>query len=120
MPLQPFYNEQAVEVDGETYRLVLNFRTIDATESVLGGRAYDEIIEELVCGQPAVGTQTRVVWGLLREHHPDVTLDQAATLARGKASVAVGDAIGKLIDAAFPAADAEKEKEKNPPEPRGA
>lgn len=120
MPPQPYYNEQSVEVDGEAYRLVMNFRTIDATESVLGGRAYDEVIEELLSGRPSIGLQTRVVWGLLREHHPEVTLEQASSLARGKAGVAVGEAIGKLIDASFPAADAVKEKDRNPPKRRGA
>jgi len=117
--LAPYYNEQAVSIDGETYRLVINFKTIDATESVLDGRSYDKILGEMLAGNPPVGLQARVVWGLLREHHPEVTLEQASALARGEAGEAVGYAIGKLIMAAFPAAKG-KAKDANPPKPRGA
>ena len=117
--VQPYYNEQAVKVGDETFRLVINFKTIDATESILGGRSYDAILGEMLAGRPAVGTQARVVWGLLREHHPEVTLEQASALARGEAGETVGIAIAKLLTDAFPIAE-EKPKGKNPRKRRGA
>lgn len=118
--VQPYYNEQAVTVGDETFRLVINFKTIDATESLLGGRSYDMILGEMLTGRPSVGTQARVVWGLLREHHPEITLEQASALARGEAGERVGIAIAQLLNAAFPLADEPKAKGKNPPQRRGA
>jgi len=117
--VKPYYNEQAVTVGEETYRLVINFKTIDATESLLGGRSYDTILGEMLAGNPSVGLQARVVWGLLQEHHPKVTLEEASALARGEAGEAVGAAFAKLIEAAFPTAEPEA-KGKNPPKRRGA
>lgn len=121
--LKPFYNEATVGVDGEAYRLVINFRTIDAIESLLD-RDFDTVLEELtdVSRRARHGLQAKVVWGLLREHHSDVTLDQATRLVYGDTGTAVGLVIADLIEAAFPKASTEPEKEKgkNPPKPRGA
>lgn len=117
--LQAYYHEESVTVGGETYRLVLNFKTIDATESVLGGRSYDSILGEILSGSPSIGLQARVVWGLLREHHPEIPLELASSLARGEAGETVGIALAKLIQAAFPTAQGTKEKGKNPPKRRG-
>lgn len=117
---KPFYHEQSVTIDGATYRLVINFLAIDATESVLGGRAYPDILDDLLAGK-SVGVQARVVWGLLREHHPELTLEEAAALTIGAAGDTIGLAIGELILAAFPAlVVGEEAKGKNPPKPRGA
>lgn len=117
--LKPYYSEQAVRVGDDTYRLVINFKTIDATESVLGGRRYDEILDEVITEKANVGTQARVVWGLLQEHHPDLTIAEADALARGESADAIGTAIGALIAAAFPFSEGPKAKAPNPRKPRG-
>lgn len=120
MTLQAFYNEEAVKVGEDTYRLVINFRTIDATESQLGGRSYESVLTEMLAGSPSVGLQARVVWGLLREHHPDVALEEADALARGPAAVEIGIAIGRLLHAAFPMSVPDKKaKAPNPRKRRG-
>lgn len=113
---KPFYSEQSVVIDGETLRLVINFKAIDATEKFLG-RNYGEILDELQEPNCPIGTTVGVVWGLLREHHPESSIDQAATLCFGAHSVAVGLALTDLLHAAFPVA--EKEKGPNPPKRRG-
>jgi hypothetical protein len=113
---KPFYNEQAVVVDGETLRLVINFRTIDATEQLLG-RGYDEILDELQRPNCPIGVTGKVVWGFLREHHPEITLDETASLLFGENALKVGLAISELLQSAFPAA--ENAKGQNPPKPRG-
>lgn len=115
---KPFYNEEAVKIGDDTIRLVINFRAMDATESLVG-RNYDEVLKEMAAGDPPLSLQGKVVWGLLREHHPDLSLDHAMTLLFGEPSVAVGFAMNKLLNAAFPAADPEA-KGKNPTKPRGA
>lgn len=120
MSLKAFYNEEAVQVDGETYRLVINFRAIDATESLLGGVPFNDVLEELSSGKQRLGVIGKVLWGMLREHHPDVTLDQAASLMFGETGVAAGMAVHKLLEAAFPVAEPGKPKGKNPPKRRGA
>lgn len=114
--VKAFYNEQNVEIDGETLRLVINFKAIDATEKFLG-RNYGEILDELQESDCPIGTTGGVVWGLLREHHADMSIDQAATLCFGAHSVAVGIALTELLQAAFPVA--KEEKGQNPPKRRG-
>lgn len=114
--VKPFYNEQNVVIDGETLRLAINFKAIDATERLLG-RDYASILDELQEPSCPIGTTGGVVWGLLREHHPEMSIDQAATLCFGVHSIAVGLALTDLLQAAFPLA--EKEKGANPPKRRG-
>jgi hypothetical protein len=45
--LKPFCHEQTVVIDGETLRLVLDFRAIDATEQLLG-KGYDAILDQIL------------------------------------------------------------------------
>jgi hypothetical protein len=117
--LKPFYNEETLEAEGETFRLVLNFRAIDAIESLLG-EPFDSVLEELGGERQRLGLAGKVLWGLLREHHGALSLDHAAALMFGEAGVAAGMAVQRLLDAAFPGAEAGKTKGENPPQPRGA
>lgn len=114
----PFYHEQQLKLDGETYRLSLNFAAIDAAESLLAPLTFDQIVGKLLDGTAPLATQARVVWGLLREHHPELSIDQASSFVIGKAGEATGAAIGQLILAAFPIAEP-GEKKANPRKPRG-
>jgi hypothetical protein len=115
--LKPFCHEQAVVIDGETLRLVLDFRAIDATEQLLG-KGYDAILDELQKPEATLGFQGKVLWGLLREHHPELSFDQILTLQMGENGLTMGLALQKLLEAAFPTAD--KAKAENPPKRRGA
>lgn len=115
--MKPFYQEQLVEVDGEKFTLAINFKAIDATEQ-LSGRDYDDILNELQSPGCRTGTMGRAVWGLLREHHPDMTLDETLSLIAGeKNGLKVGLALRELLQAAFPTAA--EAKGGNPPKPRG-
>jgi len=129
MTIAAFYHEEQVTVGDETLRLVINFAALDAVES-LTGRSFDRILAEFTdegepgrpAKEPGVALQGKVVWGLLRQHHPELSLDQVAGLLFGPTSAKIGAAIAKLMAAAFPPAEAAAEKAKaaNPPEPRGA
>lgn len=123
MTLAPFYHEVAVPYADETYRLVLDFAALDAIESETG-RTFDRILQEFTTpgAEPATSLQAKVVWGLLRRHHPELTLDHVPTLLFSEASVAIGVGMGKLFETAFPRADpqAKKAKPANPRKPRGA
>ena len=113
----PFYHEQLVEIGGEKITLAINFKAIDATEQ-LSGRDYDSILTELQSRDCRTGTMGRAVWGLLREHHPEITIDETLSLLAGQENGAkVGFALSQLLQAAFPSAEA---KGKNPRKPRGA
>lgn len=114
---QPFYHEQSVVVGDETFILVINFRAIDATEQLLD-LGYDEILEKIQQPDVKVGFSGKVLWGLLREHHSDLSLDQVLTLSKGEPGVTMGLAMSQLLVAAFPTV--EKAKGKNPPKPHGA
>jgi len=113
---EAFFHEQQVAVGGETITLAINFRAIDATEQLIG-RNYDEILKELQKDESPVSLKGKVIWGLLREHHPEYNLDHILPLMRGEVGVKMGLAIEQLLHAAFPTA--EKEKGKNPLKRRG-
>lgn len=116
---KPFYNEQTVVVDGETLRLAINFRAIDSTEQLIG-LAYDDILDEIQREGAFTGMSTKVLWGLLRQHHPEITLDETASLCYGDAGVVVGLAMRELLAAAFPEpGEHEQAKDANPPERGG-
>src|SRR5689334_13819954 len=98
---EAFHHEQIVKIDGEDITLCIDFRAIDATEQLVG-RDYDEIVEELQQPSCLVGTKVRVLWGLLREYHPNLTFDQIVPMLKGKNATATGLAIKQLLVAAFP------------------
>lgn len=117
--LRPFYNEEQVKLDEETsLRLVFNFRAIDAIET-LTGESMDAVAREVLSGEPRLSVTGKVLWGMLREHHSDATLDEAAGLMFDKERAApVGLAMGQLLLRAFNIET--KAKGENPPKRRGA
>jgi hypothetical protein len=112
--VRAFYNEASVEVEGEQLTLVLNFRAIDVIES-LAKQPMSDILKQLGPSVPysLVG---KVLFGLLREMHDGVSLDQAAGVAFGPDGAKVGMAISDLLDRGFNFGEA---KGKNPPKRRG-
>ncbi len=113
--MRTFYNEAEVEVEGEPLTLVLNFRAIDVIEGVTGENMTD-IIPQLA--NPPMSLVGKVLWGMLREKHEGVTLDQAAGVGFGQDGAKVGLAMAELLTRSFNLG--ETEKGKNPPKRRGA
>jgi hypothetical protein len=60
----------------------------------------------------------KVLWGLLREKHEGVTLDQAAGVGFGPDGAKVGLAMADILSRGFNLGG--EAKEKNPPKRRGA
>lgn len=112
--MRSFYNEQDVVVEGEKLTLVLNFRAIDVIESVTGEKMTD-ILPQLT--DPPMSLVGKVLWGLLREKHEGVTLDEAAGVGFGPDGAKVGQAMADLLTRGFNIGEA---KAKNPPKRRGA
>lgn len=119
--VRAFYNEELVRIEGEPYRLVIDFAAIDAAEALLG-QSYDTVIAEITSKspEPRASVVGKVVWGMLRRHHPEVTIDQVATMMYGSDAAAIGAAMGNLIQRAFNTAEEPEAKGKNPRKPRGA
>lgn len=118
--LRAFYEEEQVRIsDDLTLRLSINFRAIDAIENLVG-QTMEEVVAEVVSGKPRLSLTGKVLWGLLREHHPESTLDEAAGLMfDAEKSVPVGYAMGELLRRAFNLGEP-KAKGQNPPKRRGA
>lgn len=114
--MQSFYNEAQVEVGETRLRLVVNMRTIDATEA-LTGLTMPKILSLLLGNDPPLSLGGKVLWGMLREHHPEVTLDEALGLMFAQEQDAIGIAMGDLFRRAFHIG---KAKDENPPKRRGA
>ena len=116
-----FYNERTVAAGDETLRLVINFRAIDAIESLLD-RPFNDVLADLNAGAPKLGMIAQVLWGFLREHHAELDIDQVTSLLFGSTGLAMGVTINELLAAAFPSeSEGEaKAKGKNPRAPRGA
>lgn len=112
--MRAFYNEAQVNVEGEQLTLVLNFRAIDVIESVTGEKMTD-ILPQLT--DPPHSLVGKVLWGLLREKHEGVTLDEAAGVGFGPDGAKVGLAMADLLTRGFNLGEA---KAKNPPKRRGA
>jgi hypothetical protein len=112
--MRPFYNEEQLTVGDETLTLVLNFRALDCIES-LTGETMPAILPQLV-GDPPYSLVGKVLWGLLREKHEGVSLDEAAGVAFGDEGAKVGLAIGTLLQRGFNLGEAKGE---NPPKRRG-
>lgn len=112
--MRPFYHEGQVEVDGEKLTLVCNFRAIDVIESLTGEKMSD-ILPQLV--DPPYSLVGKILWGLLREKHEGVTLDEAAGVGFGPSGAVVGVVMADVIRRAFNLG--EKEKDENPPKRRG-
>lgn len=111
--MRPFYHEGQVEVDGETLHLVCNFRAIDVIEGVTGEKMSD-ILPQLV--DPPSALIGKVLWGLLREKHDGVTLDEAAGVAFGPEQMKAGLVMGDVLRRAFNLGEV---KDANPPKRRG-
>lgn len=115
--LAPFYNEAQVQVGDDSLRLVVNMRTIDATEQLVG-MDMPSVLQLLLSPSPPLALGGKVVWGMLREHHPDVTLDQALGLMFGDVGAVVGLAMGDLLRRSFNVGEEAKDTG-NPPRRRG-
>jgi hypothetical protein len=111
--MRSFYHEGQVEVDGETLHLVCNFRAIDVIESVTGEK-MTEILPQLI--DPPHSLVGKVLWGLLREKHEGVTLDEAAGVGFGPDGEKVGVVMGDVLRRSFNLGEV---KDENPPTRRG-
>lgn len=74
--------EISMEIDGTTYTLVLNTSVMAALEDHFSTPekdvTWDEIWTRVLRG--SVKTVRALIWGMLRPHHPTITLEQTGAL----------------------------------------
>jgi hypothetical protein len=96
----PFYGERTVDIDGEAYSLVINFRAMAAMET---HRPMMELLAEMGGQRVSISTMAIILWGLLRARHNDLSEDHAVAMLMSHGGE-VGAAINELLQSAFPAA----------------
>jgi hypothetical protein len=101
-----YKGEVALEINGATYLLVFSTNAMCEVEGILG-QSTDEVLAQLAV-KPSVSLVRALLWGALRERHPDVDLAKAGDLVdaiggQGQALLKIGEA----LVAAFPEAAGE-------------
>lgn len=119
MSLVAFAPEEQIEAFGETYTLRLDNRAISVIEGSLD-LTFPAVVTHIRGGNPPYAMLSRVLWAMLREWNPEVTIDQALSIVmdRGANAVKFGFALDALLERAFPIATEDKDKP-NPPKRRG-
>ncbi len=104
MELKPFYHEAQIALSEDfTLHLVINLASTDRLERLLG-KSIAEVIGEMMA---SVSVMTKVLWGVTREYHSDLTLDQVAgiilpgDLEKQELAEAVVATLGDLLRRAF-------------------
>lgn len=104
--------EVELVVGDKTYKLRLGINAIVEVEDVLGGVGINEIIASLDPANVRIGTLRAILWGALREHHPEVTLLDAGDLIGEVGAAAIAPVVGEAIGAAFPRSEGAKRPRK--------
>lgn len=125
MSLSAFYDEEIVEAGEDRLTLAIDFRAIDTIEHITGEEGQitpmPTVVAMMFASPPPLSVSGKVVWALLRRHHPEATLDEAAGLMFGEHGGKVGQATLTLLLRAMNLGEPEKKaKDENPPKRRGA
>ena len=113
MTLLAFGEEEQVTVDGQALTLRLDFRAITIMEGALQSD-MPSIVANFRSGRPQLSVLGQMLWAMLREHHPEVTLDQAAGIMFADEAAKVGFALDALLERAFPLPREDREPKKAP------
>jgi hypothetical protein len=116
MTLTAFYDEELVEADDNKLTLAIDFRAIDIIEG-LTGEPMPTVLAQLFAQPPSISLSGKVLWALLRRHHEETTLDEAAGLMFSDHGNRVGLAMGNLLQRVFNMG--EEKPAENPPKRRG-
>lgn len=118
MSLVAFGEEEQVTVDGNALTLRLDFRAITIMEGALQSD-MPSIVANFRSGRPQLSVVGQLLWAVLREHHSETTLDQAAGIMFAKDAAKVGFALDALLERAFPLVAEDREKPNPPRKSRG-
>ena len=106
--------EAGFDVEGKTYVLAFNVNALCEVEYILD-MPTDQILKALVVSPP-LHVVRALLWGGLRQHHPDIDLIGAGDLIeRAGGAGAALDKIGAALISAFPEADETENPQKGAP-----
>jgi hypothetical protein len=106
--MRSFKATEVVSCGGVDYTLAIDIAIIDELEDEFD-LGFDELMKQ-VATKARVGKTSRLLRGLLSRNHPELTLDEAGTLAMNYGEE-FGEGMGRLFLKAAP----EEEKDANPP-----
>ncbi len=86
--------------DGRTIKLLFDANAWIEAEELLG-KPVQDILDEISSGRASLKTQRAIIFGALREHHPEMTERDA-----GKVLIEAAEAMAKGIEGAMPPAEA--------------
>ena len=96
--------EAGFDVEGQTYVLAFNVNAMCEVEYILD-LSTDRILRALVASPP-LHVVRALLWGGLRQHHPDIDLIGAGDLIERSGGPGPAlDKIGQALISAFPEAD---------------
>lgn len=113
MTFVAFGDEEQVTIGGEALTLRLDFRAITIMEGALQSD-MPSIVANIRSGRPQYSVLGQMLYALTREHHSDVTLDQAAAVMFTPDAAKAGFALDALLERTFPLVTEDKKK----PDPR--
>ncbi|MDE0878926.1 MAG: hypothetical protein OSB00_09755 [Sphingomonas bacterium] len=103
----PIDAKATLDVDGETFTLTMNFRTIALAED-----RRSDVVTSFGQGKPTVSGMALLIWAFARPAHPELTEDEALALA-----LHYGDVTGAALGDLFERASAKGDGSANPPRP---
>lgn len=105
--MNPVLGEAALKLrDGRTFTLVLDFEAMVAAESAYG-KPIAQTLDDADKG--FLGATRSLLFGTLRAHHPDVTLQDATAIYVGN-----GNEVVSALEAASAASRAKRAEDKEP------
>jgi hypothetical protein len=102
--MNPHKGEVALTAGDKAYTLRLSINAMVDVETLLD-KGINEIITSLDPETVRISTLRALLWGALREHHPQVSIFDAGDLISEIGAAVAGEKIGEALKAAFPAAE---------------
>ena len=111
-------NKQKGEVsftaEGKAYRFILSVNALCELEDAVGDGAMNIFMAQNDPSRLKIKTARAVFWAGLRDHHPDMTLEEAGRLVGVIGFQRVNELVAEAINAAFPGAQGRPLDEASP------
>lgn len=114
MSLVAFGEEEQVTVGGQGITLRLDFRAITIMEGALQSDMLS-IIRNMRSARPQLSVLGQMLYACTREHHSDITLDQAAGMMFAPEAAKIGFALDRLMERILPLETEDRKPKKAPP-----
>lgn len=116
------FPEVTVDVDGQSYRLVIDINAMRAVEDALSTPDVEVVFHDVVrrAAKGSMRATTALFWAAMRRHHPTMTMDDVGTWLGKVDGDQLATRTAALVGGASPDAADLKEMGVPPPRPRQA